>query len=175
MNKITSLLTLFTIQVSRSFDHLFRLITGFPTLRQSEITPHLYLGGQYNTRGMILMKKIGITAVVNMRTRTIHKDLKQLQFRYLQLATQDHYAPTLDQLKKGVTFIHDEISSGGKVYVHCRYGEGRGPTMAIAYLISTGVLFEDALSEVKKFRTFISPTPSQISQLQKFEKYYRSS
>ncbi|MBA3551153.1 dual specificity protein phosphatase family protein, partial [Patescibacteria group bacterium] len=58
---------------------------------------------------------------------------------------------------------------GGKVYIHCRFGEGRGPTMAIAYLISTGLTLEHAIELVKKVRIFIRPTVVQIEQLKKFE------
>lgn len=88
----------------------------------------------------------------------------------LHLPTPDLTAPRMDDLLKGITFIKNEIDNGGKVYIHCRAGEGRGPTMAIAYLMSTGMLFEDALHSIKKVRTFIRPTLPQIEQLKKLER-----
>ncbi|HEX8018609.1 protein-tyrosine phosphatase family protein [Mucilaginibacter sp.] len=57
------------------------------------------------------------------------------------------------------------MTEGGTVYIHCRQGSGRGPTMAIAYLISTGLTYEDAFSLVKKVRTFINLCPGQLVRL----------
>lgn len=69
----------------------------------------------------------------------------------------------------------DEIKKGGKTYVHCHYGEGRGATMVMAYLMSTGMTYEDAFALVQKVRTFISPTPSQIARLKEFEQSLKTS
>jgi dual specificity MAP kinase phosphatase len=45
--------------------------------------------------------------------------------------------------------------------------------MAIAYLISTGLTYEDAFSLVKKVRTFINPRPGQIAGLKELELYFK--
>lgn len=87
----------------------------------------------------------------------------------LHLPTRDRQAPTLDHLKQGIKFISQEIEKGGKVYVHCFWGEGRGPTMALAYLISKGLNLEDAMAEVKRVRTFVKPTKVQIRRLKELE------
>jgi len=39
-----------------------------PTLRRSQITPQLFLGGQYSSRGFNILKKRGITGIVSMRS-----------------------------------------------------------------------------------------------------------
>jgi dual specificity MAP kinase phosphatase len=114
----------------------------------------------------------GVTAIVNMRTHSIHKDFKTVPLKILHLPTPDYYAPTQKQLEKGVKFIQNEVDEGGKVYIHCRQGEGRGPTMAIAYLISTGLTLEHAIQLVKKVRTFIHPTKDQLKALRNFEKIF---
>jgi dual specificity MAP kinase phosphatase len=78
----------------------------------------------------------------------------------------------LANLITGADFVDNEIRSGGKVYIHCRQGLGRGPTMAIAYLLKAGATFEDAFHLVKKVRPFINPRPSQIARLKELEAYY---
>ena len=59
------------------------------------------------------------------------------------------------------------------VYVHCRQGLGRGPTMALAYLMKSGLTFRDAFALVKRVRNFINPKPEQITRLKEFEVYCR--
>jgi protein-tyrosine phosphatase len=157
------------IEITRNIDQFLRQLTGMPRLKYAQITTNLYLGGQYKLSSFENLKKVGITAVVNMRTKSVHlQPLKD--FNYLHLPTPDHHAPTQQQLKDGVLFIKQQIDAGGKVYIHCRFGEGRGPTMALAYLIFTGLSLEEAMDTVIKVRPFIRPTPSQIEALQKFAK-----
>ena len=144
-------------------------MTGLPQLERSQITPNLYVGGQYATYGLTKLKKLGVTGIVSMRQRPI-QELPSIQFfNTLHLPTPDLHAPTLEQLKQGVSFIENEIEDGGKVYIHCHLGEGRGPTLAIAFLMSTGMLFDEALNSVKQVRPFIRPTKVQIERLHEFE------
>jgi hypothetical protein len=167
-NKMRSLLLYLIIQFQRGGDHVWRTLSGLPLSRRSVITPNVYLGGQYGLRRIGRMKKLGVTGVVNMRMHSIHKDGDVHGLHILNLPTPDRTAPSLDQLQEGVAFIQKEIDAGGKVYIHCHWGEGRGPTMAIAYLIATGMTYKDAYSLVKQVRTFISPTVEQIHRLKEF-------
>jgi dual specificity MAP kinase phosphatase len=104
-----------------------------------------------------------------MRTSSVSNRIKAEGVTVLHLPTRDLHAPSIEQLEKGIGFIKNQIANGGKVYVHCRLGEGRGPTMAIAYLIGTGMLYEDAFKLVKGIRPYIRPTKSQRQVLQKLE------
>ncbi|HSH31353.1 MAG TPA: dual specificity protein phosphatase, partial [Candidatus Saccharimonadales bacterium] len=65
-------------------------------------------------------------------------------------------------------FIAEQIRAGGAVYIHCRLGEGRGPTVAAAYLISQGMRPEDALAHLRRFRPFARPNKKQVRQLIRF-------
>ena len=85
----------------------------------------------------------------------------------------DNTPPPLDVLIEGADFADSEIKNGGKVYIHCRQGLGRGPTMMIAYLIRTGLTYEDAYNMVRRVRTFINPRPGQIARLKELEQYYK--
>jgi hypothetical protein len=167
---LTSRLLRLQIELQRVFDHAWRQLTGAPTLKHSQISPQLYLGGQHTLRGLDRLRRRGITAVVNMRTRRLH-DLSNIEWlQTLHLPTPDQHAPTLQQLLTGCAFISAQLAKGGAVYVHCLFGEGRGPTMAIAYLMSTGMLQEDATALVQRTRGFARPTPPQKAQLQELAK-----
>ena len=82
--------------------------------------------------------------------------------------------PDLEVLKQGADFADKEIKADGKVYVHCRQGLGRGPTMATAYLLKTGLTLKDALSLIRKTRPFIDPRPTQLARLKELETFYQN-
>ncbi len=167
--KFISIASYINTDIQRFIDHSWRRLTGMPRLARSEITPNLYLGGQYYYRGVHTLQRIGITAIVNMRLSPAHQFKGMEHIIILHLPTPDLTAPTIEHLEKGIEFIQNEIDKGGKVYIHCHAGEGRGPTMVIAYLMSTGMLYEEAYNLVKKIRTFIRLTKPQIKQLAKLE------
>ncbi len=159
-----------TIELQRSIDHTVSYLRGVPLGRFSKITPTLFLGGQPNDKGIPQLKKWEVTAIVSMRMKVPKKAYQDAGFTLLHLPTVDQMPPTIADLQKGVKFIEEVTNQGGKVYIHCRFGEGRGPSMAIAYLMSQGLTLEDAITQVKKVRTFINPSLKQMLQLKEFEK-----
>jgi protein-tyrosine phosphatase len=172
-NKIKSIITLVVIFWQKIWDNVYRFFYGVPTLKRSQITANLFLGSQYSLVGLQKLKALGVTAIVNMRENPSLAESQYEGFHYLHLPTVDNTPPPLATLIKGAEFVAHEIKNGGKAYVHCRQGLGRGPTMAIAYLISTGLTFDDAFALVKKVRTFINPRPTQIQRLKELEQYYK--
>lgn len=174
LNKVKSLFTVLVIFWQKIWDNIYRFFEGIPTLKRSQITANLYLGSQYSLIGLQKLKALGVTAIVNMRENPVFNESKYEGFHYLHLPTVDNTPPPLATLIKGADFVTEEIKAGGKVYIHCRQGLGRGPTMTIAYLISTGLTFDDAFALVKKVRTFINPRPGQIARLKELEAYYKA-
>ena len=116
------------------------MVTGAPTQHFSRIQPGLYVGGQFLARGWPQLSRRGVTAVVCMRGEFDDREAGIAPPDYLYLPTVDNHAPTLEQLRQGVDFIRGQIENGGAVYIHCWEGVGRAPTMAAAYLVSTGLL-----------------------------------
>lgn len=150
-------------------------LTGVPTMRFSKVTPNLYVGPQYTTRGMEHLKKHGVTANVNLRIEYDDAAHGLAFAKYLHLPTIDDDAPTLEHLAEGAEFIRDEIENGGTVYIHCAGGIGRAPTMAAAYLISTGKTLDEALAMIRKPRPFVLLTDIQMKQLRAYEASVRES
>ena len=173
-SRIKSLLLVILIFFQVLWDNLHRYIYGIPSLRKCQITADLFLGSQYTKLGLKKLRELGVTAIVNMRMHNVYVKARYEGIKYLHLPTVDNTAPTLKDLITGAAFIENEIRNKGKVYVHCRQGLGRGPTMALAYLIKTGLTYDDAFSLVKRVRNFISPRPSQISRLRELEELYNS-
>lgn len=92
---------------------------------------------------------------------------------FLWLPTIDHTAPSLDALALGVQKIRFCLSRGIKVYVHCKNGHGRAPTLAAAYFVSTGLSVKDALKLIQKRRREIHIEPIQLARLEEFAAAYR--
>ncbi|MFQ6101091.1 MAG: dual specificity protein phosphatase family protein [Anaerolineae bacterium] len=147
---------------------VIRIVTGAPMRSLSQITPHLHLGGQYRRRGWPRLAARGITAVLSLRAGFDDNHAAIAPARYLYLPTADDEAPTLGQLREGVTFIASEIARGGGVYVHCRSGVGRAAAMVAAYLVSTGLTPDQAWTRIQKVRPFVWPTPMQCAQVERF-------
>lgn len=138
-------------------------------MRFSRVTNQLYVGPQFRQAGKKALESMGIHACVNMRIEKDDAKLGLALDRYLHLPTIDDEAPSIEHLDQGVAFIRDEISSGGKVYIHCGAGVGRAPTMAAAYLMAEGNSLEQSLVMIRKVRPFIMITPPQMQQLRTYE------
>lgn len=152
-------------------DQLHRRIRGAPLKNRSRITQNLYVGGQYNEKGWERLKSDrGVTAVVNMRAEYNEADhgFGPEPAQYCYLPTPDGYAPKLADIRKGVDFIREQIAKGGTVYVHCWEGVGRAPTVAAAYLTTTGLTPSEAWGTIKKVRPYIRPTRGQLAVVDAF-------
>jgi len=145
-----------------------RFFTGAPMRRVSQITPQLHLGDQYDRRGWPILAARGVTAVVNMRTEFDDSHAGIAPKRYLHLPTINNESPTLIHLRRGAAFIAAEIARGGGVYVHCRSGVQRAPTMVAAYLVSTGLTPTQAWERIRAGRPFVCPTLEQIDLVERF-------
>jgi len=149
-------------------DHAVRIVTGAPIRRVSQITPQLHVGGQYGRSGWPRLAARGITAVVDLRVEFDDNDAGIAPPRYLYLPTIDDHAPTLEHLRAGVAFIAKELARDGGVYVHCGAGVGRAPTVAAAYLVSTGLTPDQAWARIERVRPFVRPRPGQVAQVERF-------
>jgi predicted protein tyrosine phosphatase len=155
-------------------DHLVRIVTGAPLRSVSQITPQLHVGGQYRQRGWEQLTSRGVTAVVDMRIELDDEAAGIAPQRYLYLPTVDDEPPSLEHLRAGVDFMAEEIRTGGAVYVHCGSGVGRAPTMAAAYLVSTGLALDEAWASIRAVRPFIRPQPRQVARVKRFAEDLRS-
>ncbi len=81
------------------------------------------------------------------------------------------HAPSIDSLQKGVDFIRKHVKAGDAVYVHCRHGRGRGPSMAAAYLIAEhGMTTKQAIDHLITVRPMTDILKNQKKRLKEFEK-----
>lgn len=143
-------------------------VTGVPLASNSQITPEIWVGPQYNLRGKQWLEKQGLTGGVNMRVEYDDAAYGLALADYCHLPTIDDDMPSPEHLQKGVDFIRAVVGRGGKVYIHCKGGIGRAPTMAAAYFVAEGMSVDEAIALIKRTRPFINITPIQMEALQQY-------
>jgi len=84
-----------------------------------------------------LNKQFNVKGVINMceEYRGPIRSYQKLGIEHLRLPTVDHFEPSVEDLKKAVSFIQKHEEKGGRVYVHCRAGHGRSAAAVYAWLL----------------------------------------
>ncbi len=134
----------------------------------SEITPSLYLGTNQCCREhfKVMLLDRGVSHDVSLEGEALDAPFGVETF--LWLPTQDHAAPTQMDLRLGVDYLSNVMRLHGKVYVHCKNGHGRAPTLVAAWFISQGEDVDRAIQRVRQGRTEIHLEPVQIEALRVF-------
>lgn len=65
----------------------------------------------------------------------LQKEWEEAEIEQLLIETPDFTAPPKEKLKMAVDQIHNALSSGSSVYVHCKVGMGRSATAVVCYLL----------------------------------------
>lgn len=154
------------------FENVIRKLTGASIIQFSRITPYLFVGGQFRRKGKRSLQKIGVTCSINLRYEFDDNQSGLIFNEHCYLPTLDNESPTMAQLLRGIAFIDQAVMNNKKVYIHCKSGIGRAPTMGAAYFISKGYSLYDAIKKIKSTRPFICLSESQIKGLLNLEVIY---
>ncbi|GIW66501.1 MAG: hypothetical protein KatS3mg095_0399 [Candidatus Parcubacteria bacterium] len=113
--------------------------------------------------------KEGITADISLEEERIDSPFG-VEI-YVWIPVKDQTPPTQDQLQFGVFVLEKLIAMKKKVYIHCRNGHGRAPTLVAAYLIKNRAMtVNEALEFIKTKRPSIHLSDLQIKALDNFAK-----
>lgn len=141
----------------------------------SDVTPQLAVGGSFRNSQIRYLKARRITAVVDCRQEAaddLHA-LARAGMKFLHLPAPDRYAMSYDQLAEGVEWVLDHLAAGGRAFMHCEHGVGRGPLMACAVLVAQGYTAPEALRIVRSGRWQAAPNDRQLYALLSFEQEWR--
>jgi len=135
----------------------------------SKITEHIYVGTnmccQTHFEEELLEK--GIEADISLEEDRVDAPFG-VKF-YLWLPVKDQTPPTEEQLELGIRTLDQLISWNKKVYIHCKNGHGRAPTLVAAYLMKSGMSVKEAIALLKEKRPAVHLHDSQIAALEKFK------
>ena len=139
----------------------------------SKITDNIYIGsdlcrGNYCPVHSGDCKKLGVCVEINLKAESKEVPPDDIDI-YAWLPVVDGHSPTPDQLDIGSNIIDQSIKNGKTVYVHCKNGHGRSPTMAAAYFIRyKSLTVQQAESLIRKYRPEIHIEDIQKKALNKF-------
>jgi protein-tyrosine phosphatase len=144
-------------------------------LNYSDVTPQLAVGGAFRKRQIKRLRQRGITAVVDCRVeaRDDPDALARAGIQFLYLPTTDRYGFTYEQMREGVEWVLEHLAHGGRAFLHCEHGVGRGPLMACAVLVGQGYGAPEALRIVRSRRWQALPNDRQLAALLQFEQEWR--
>jgi dual specificity MAP kinase phosphatase len=147
-----------------------------PTLSTSEVDKRLWIGAEPSRFGrwwITAVKKFHVYSLTTSLSNERPITSKKLKFssgfhipEYVQISIED--------FDRAVSEIKSVRSSGGRVYLHCREGVGRAPTVGAAVLVSEGYPLESALSRVLNGRKVASLSKQQYSSLLDFYRDFKS-
>lgn len=134
------------------------------------ITDNIYIGTNQccQTHFDEKLAKKGVTADISLEEERIDAPFG-VDF-YAWIPVKDHTAPSRDKFEFGTHIIEKLVSMKRKIYVHCKNGHGRAPTLVAAYLIKKGKTAEEAVAFIKSKRPTIHLSKSQKLSLQNFAK-----
>ncbi len=135
------------------------------------ITSEIYVGTNLCCEAHFAkLKQLGFEADLDLEAEKIERPPVKFK-NYLRLPVKDHRAPSASQLWRGTAFINRFVGRGKKIYVHCKNGHGRSPTMVAAYLIRyRSMSVAQAINYVKARRRGMHLRKVQLQALRKWAK-----
>src|SRR5271168_4732120 len=110
-------------------------IDGVPN--SGRINDHLFRGAQPRDPGLLELKKLGITTIVNLRDEDQprisweEKRAESLGIRFVHIPVNGWSPPANEQVAQFLSIFRDNPQE--KVFIHCRYGDDRTGVFVASY------------------------------------------
>ncbi len=144
-----------------------------PKLDYNYITDGIYIGTNQCCQAHFderLIKK-GISADISLEDQRLDAPFG-VQF-YIWIPVKNHTAPKSDQMSFGVSVLERLSVLERRMYVHCKNGHGRAPTLAAAYLMKKrGISPAEAEGFIKSQRSSVHIEPVQRKALVRFARSF---
>ena len=131
----------------------------------SLILPGLYQGNYYGAIDKEKLDLLNISAILNCGCNNYKTEKIYLKIEMEDSMNED----LLEILPKATLFIHNNLSSGRNVYVHCKGGFSRSTSVVIGYLMKyKDFTLKKALEFVKDQNPRTKPNMGFMIQLQAY-------
>ena len=112
------------------------------------------------------LQSAGIGAIVSVMDDPANLEwYKDAAIPHLWLPTTGGKAPTVQQVDDFYTFATGQLDLGRAVAVHCSSGRRRTATFLGAYLICSGVTYEEAIMEIAQANPTVEMRAAQLDFL----------
>lgn len=139
----------------------------------SKITANIYIGSDL-CKGTTCeihgaeFEDLGILAEINLSVEKKEHPPDGIDI-YAWIPVADHHAPTQTQLDMGSALINETVKDGKNIYIHCKNGHGRSPTMVASYLIRyKGMRTAEAIEFISSKRKAVHLEDAQPDALDEF-------
>lgn len=147
------------------------------TFDYSQITENIFIGSDL-CKGMSCpvhgpeFEKLGVLVELNLSVEKKEIPPDGIDV-YSWIPVADGKGPTQEQLDIGTSIINEAVRDNKKVYVHCKNGHGRSPTMVAAYFVRyQGKTVDEAVAMILHHRNEVHLEFDQREALGKFEERY---
>ncbi|XP_014368030.2 probable dual specificity protein phosphatase DDB_G0283417 [Papilio machaon] len=126
------------------------------------IIDYVYIGSQ----DCVLYKVLQSYKITNVLSLGIDVDLSEVKHKYVECLDLPE-TDIVPVVKKCLPYIRDSVANKENILIHCNAGVSRTSMVAIAYLMSLGMEYDNAYSLVKCKRPAIQPNIGFVKQLKK--------
>jgi len=147
------------------------------TLRFSRVTDYLAVGVQPDAPALRYLKESGFKHVIDLNADPKEADEALrvgISYHPAEVRDEDPVRVWLSKFDLAIGIIRRVSENAEPVYLHCTYGKGRSPTVAMAYLITQGHTVEEAIATIKSKHPDVwspgNPTSKYTEMLEAYAK-----
>jgi len=146
------------------FNHMF----GKHGFDYTEISEDVFIGTNMCCQFGFAKELLSQNVRADISLEKIKVDAPRGVDYFVWLPTDDGQPPSPEMLSFGVQALEFFADRKIKVFIHCKNGHGRAPTLFVAYLMKRGMTMEAALSSLKVKRPTIHLTETQEAAVRAF-------
>lgn len=161
--------------IDLEFAHKIDLCNFYETVPQRVTADGIFLGSGASARNFAVLRKLGITHILNASFAVAAHSTDPDSFTYLNMNLKDTPDEAIDRaFPLAHAFINDALAAGGSILIHCQAGVSRSVTLLCSYLMKRdGLSAATALSTIRAVRPHVEPLSHFISRLQIYENVLR--